>query len=61
MGLALLIANLVSWGSQSFGELEVGAATRMTVLSVAALISGIQLMFGSFFIGILQIDLGKRL
>lgn len=59
IGLALLITNLVSWGSQSFGELEVRAATRMTILSAAALISGIQLIFGSFFIGILQIDLGK--
>lgn len=59
IGLILLIVNLISWGSQSFGELEIRAATRMTVLSVTSLIAGIQLMFGSFFIGILQIDLEK--
>ena len=59
IGLILLIVNLVGWGSQSFGELDVRGATRMTIMSVTALIAGIQLMFGSFFIGILQIDLEK--
>lgn len=59
VGLILLIINLVNWGSQSFGELSIREATRTTILSVAALISGIQLIFGSFFIGILQIDLDK--
>lgn len=59
IGIILLIINLVSWGSQSFGELDVRATARMTALSVTALVVGIQLIFGSFFMGILQINFRK--
>lgn len=56
VGIILLIVNLVSWGSQSFGTMDVCAITRMTALSIIALALGVQLIFGSFFMGILQIN-----
>jgi len=49
------IAAFVSWGEVSFGPLNASHVARLTVPSVTAIAVGIQIVFASFFMSILQI------
>jgi hypothetical protein len=60
LGLTLLLAGLAAgayavglWGRESFGALRPEASLRIVAPSVTALILGLQLLFSSFFLGVL--------
>lgn len=55
VGLALTITALVVWNRASFGALDPQRVMRITIPAVAFMIVGIQILFGSFFVGILKI------
>ncbi len=48
---------LMQWKSFGFGELNPSSTLRLVIPSVLALALGIQIIFASFFIGVLQIKL----
>jgi glycosyltransferase involved in cell wall biosynthesis len=59
-GLALVVAGLVAaasavglWGRASFGALDPQVTLRIVAPSATALILGLQLIFSSFFLGVL--------
>ena len=54
IGLAGAIAALVSWGQVGFGALEPGRTVRLVIASSAAMVLGAQLVFSSFFLGLLE-------
>jgi glycosyltransferase involved in cell wall biosynthesis len=60
MGIVVFIAGLAAaayavglWGAASFGALDPEASLRIVAPSVTALILGVQLVFSSFFLGVL--------
>ena len=58
LGVAGLIAAIVIWGSESFGALNTSHIMRLTIPSFTLTVIGIQTVFSSFFLAIL--DLPKR-
>lgn len=59
IGLVFTIISLVVWGKHSFGTLNTANTMRITVPAVIFMVSGIQIVFGSFFAGILDIKVNK--
>ncbi|MGH8470159.1 MAG: glycosyltransferase family 2 protein [Gammaproteobacteria bacterium] len=55
LGLAGSGYAVTTWGSESFGPLVAGAMMRIVIPSVTALIVGVQMIFASFFLSILQV------
>ncbi len=55
VGLILTIAALVSWNESEFGALDPKETMRLTIPAVTCMVVGIQIIFSSFFIGILKI------
>lgn len=62
-GLVLLVSGLVAgayavglWGSRAFGPLDVSVSLRLVAPSATALILGLQLIFSSFFLGVLGLN-----
>ena len=60
VGLLLLITGLAAgayavgiWGQASFGALDPEITLRIVAPSVTALILGLQIIFSSFFLGVL--------
>lgn len=54
-GIAISVFALVVWGKTSFGNLDPQKIMRLTIPAVCLCIIGFQLIFGGFFIGVLQI------
>ena len=54
-GFLLTIVALVGWNKSGYGELNPQLMMRLTIPAVTAMVVGIQVLFGSFFIGILKI------
>lgn len=54
-GLVLTIVALAGWNKMGFGQLDPQQMMRLTIPAVTCLVVGIQVLFGSFFIGILEI------
>lgn len=52
-GLGLGIAAVSIWGAQRFGPLEGMGAMRMAIASVTAMVLGLQMAFGAFFVALL--------
>ncbi len=62
-GLALATYALGNWGAQSFGALDSEQSLRVVVPSATLMILGLQIMFSSCLLSILQLDapyLGPR-
>lgn len=59
VGLILTILALCVWGKHDFGALNTVNTMRITVPAVIFMIAGIQVIFGSFFAGILDIKVKK--
>jgi len=59
LGVAGMIWSLAKWAAVDFGPLESPAVTRVLVLSLTAIASGIQVAFTSFLLGILDIPLQR--
>ena len=55
IGLIGAIVAVVIWSNNNFGNLNAETMLIGTIPTVACLINGIQLMFSSFFLGILEI------
>ena len=54
-GIAATIIALIVWGRTSFGNLNPEYVMRITIPSLVLVLIGFQCIFGSFFIGILNI------
>lgn len=54
-GIGGVIVTLFLWGKAGFGGLETHLVYKIAMLSGTLVIWGFQLIFGSFFIGVLQI------
>jgi hypothetical protein len=55
------IVALAIWSSYHFGDLIPEDILRLTIPMLILLVSGIQLMFSSFFLGILEIKIKRNL
>ena len=54
-GLITAVVACVIWGSTSFGDLNPEKVMHITIPAVTLCSIGIELIFGGFFIGILNI------
>ncbi len=59
VGLIGSIVALVIWSNTNFGNLDASKMLRLTIPMLVLLVCGIQLMFSSFFLGILEIKVKK--
>lgn len=55
IGLIITIVALVIWGNASFGDLEAELMMRITIPAATLIAIGVELIFASFFLGILGI------
>lgn len=55
LGLLITIGALVIWGKNSFGDLNPEKIMRITIPALVLMQVGVQMFFGSFFIGVLNI------
>ena len=53
LGLVLGVTTLAMWGGEHFGAMVGSGAMRLAIASVTAMILGVQLVFGAFFVTIL--------
>ena len=63
VGILLFIAGIVFsilavtvWSKFSFGELNPNSSMRLTIPAFTAIVLGAELIFSSFFLGILHIE-----
>jgi hypothetical protein len=54
-GLTLLISAVLIWKEHQFGHLSYPASLRLTIPSVTLIMLGVQTMFSSFFLSLLQL------
>lgn len=59
LGLIGSIAALFIWKNHGFGDLDPEKMLRLTIPMLVLFVCGIQLMFSSFFLGILEIKIRK--
>ncbi len=55
IGLIITIVAFVIWGNASFGDLEAELMMRITIPAATLIAIGVELIFASFFLGILEI------
>lgn len=55
LGIVATILALVLWGQSSFGALDPQHIMRLTIPALTCMAVGVQMIFGGFFIGILNI------
>ena len=48
---------MIRWGHTSFGALVPGEIMRITIPSVTAIALGVQIVFGAFLLGFIEIEL----
>jgi hypothetical protein len=53
LGLGLGFFAVAQWGTQDFGALAGGGVMRLAIASVTAMLLGLQLAFGAFFLALL--------
>lgn len=56
VGLIASIVALVMWGGNQFGDMNPETIMRVTIPAVCLCVLGVEITFGGFFIGILQIE-----
>jgi glycosyltransferase involved in cell wall biosynthesis len=54
-GLGLTVYALGSWGAEGFGALAYAATMRLVIPSSTAILLGFQIIYGAFFVSILEI------
>ena len=54
-GIAVTIAAFIIWSRTGFGGLSPESMMRITIPSMLLIVVGIEVVFGSFFMGILHI------
>ena len=60
LGIVGAIASVVIWSDTGFGNLTPEHMSRLTIPVLILIVCGIQLMFNSFFLGILEIKTKKE-
>jgi glycosyltransferase involved in cell wall biosynthesis len=60
LGTGLGVFALSSWGLQRFGALSTSATMRLVIPSGTAVLLGMQVMYGAFFISVLEIRAPQR-
>jgi hypothetical protein len=53
LGLGLAATTVAIWGGERFGALQGTGAMRLSIASVTAMLLGLQLAFGAFFVALL--------
>ncbi|MCA3389764.1 MAG: glycosyltransferase family 2 protein [Roseomonas sp.] len=53
LGLGLGLFAVAQWGTQDFGALSGGKVMRLAIASVTAMLLGLQMAFGAFFLALL--------
>lgn len=56
IGLIITVIAFVIWGNHSFGDLQPEVMTKITIPAATLIAIGIELIFASFFLGILKIE-----
>lgn len=56
LGIVLSILAVTVWSGASFGSLDPSRTMRITIPAFTAIVVGVQIIFSSFFLGILQIE-----
>ena len=59
VGIALAVLAVGSWGARAFGHLDPQQSLRIVVPSVTLMILGLQIMFSSFLLSLLQIETNR--
>lgn len=59
LGIAATIFAFAIWGNNSFGQLEPESIMKITIPATTLIAIGIELIFASFFLGILEIEIKK--
>jgi len=59
LGIAATILAFVIWGNNSFGQLQPESIMKITIPATTLIAIGIELIFASFFLGILEIEIKK--
>jgi len=54
-GVGLLFAAVAEWGHTDFGALSYADSLRIVIPGVTCIVLGVQLVFSSFFVGVLQL------
>jgi glycosyltransferase involved in cell wall biosynthesis len=54
LGMLAFVAAMFQWSAVGFGQLTQGLATRLVVVSGAMLVLGTQILYGSFFLYLLE-------
>ncbi|MDJ0740704.1 MAG: glycosyltransferase family 2 protein [Gammaproteobacteria bacterium] len=57
-GLAGSVGAVLNWGQAAFGTLDPQSGMRLAIPSATALALGVQMAFGSFFLGVLKMRTG---
>lgn len=55
-GIIITIIAFVIWGNNSFGNLEPEVMTKITIPAATLIAMGVEVIFASFFLGILKIE-----
>ena len=55
IGIVIAILSVVLWKNTSFGDLDPQRVMRYTIPAMTCIVIGAQIIFGSFFLGILKI------
>lgn len=59
VGFVMTIGAFVIWGNTSFGGLDPQRTMRLAIPALVLMVVGVQMMFSSFFIGILNIKVKR--
>lgn len=59
-GIAGTILSILSWRSHGFGNLDVQVTARSVIPSILALAVGVQIIFASFFLSILNLKIRRE-
>jgi hypothetical protein len=55
IGIISSIISIIIWQNNGYGDLDASKMLRLTIPILTTFVCGIQLMFSSFFLGILEI------
>jgi len=60
LGVGLLLKGLLVWRAAGYGPLPYGENMRRLIPAVTLIVSGLQIVFGSFFMSVLGLKTGSR-
>jgi glycosyltransferase involved in cell wall biosynthesis len=60
LGLAIAIAQVISWAAIGYGALDLGDTARVAVLAATLMMLGAQTIMAGMFLGVLSVGLKRR-